>query len=235
MNINITEKNITMDKLKVLCWNIRHCMKDDKTIDVFAFMHEIAKADVDVILLQEVDRGAARSQGIDQVIAIRNALGAGWVPVFSKRLDMRPGAYGLAAFSKLPILAAKSYLLSDLKREKSVIQEIIVEFAGSPVKIYNVHMPAGRGHHVHRAWKQLSRIPITGDCIFGGDFNSYQHTLNECVDIGTQDTHCNEGRIDYCVSSGSLKPIEQIVIPRRLSDHYPFITTFAKTFDNSCI
>jgi endonuclease/exonuclease/phosphatase family metal-dependent hydrolase len=232
MNINNSENNNSMDKLKVLSWNVRHCKKDDGTIDVFAFMHEITKADVDVVLLQEVDRGAKRSQGIDQVIAFRNALGAGWTPVFSKRLDMSPGSYGLAALSKLPITEAKSYLLSDLKKEKCILQEIVIEFAGSPVKIYNIHMPAGKGNHAHKAWKQLMRVPTDGDCIFGGDFNSPNHNLNECVDIGVKDTHCNEGRIDYCVSSGNIVPVEQVVIPRNLSDHYPIITTFAKTFES---
>lgn len=225
-----------MEELKVLTWNIRHCEKDDGVIDVMAFIREAAKANADVVLLQEVDRGVQRSLSIDQVVAFRNELGPGWVPIFSKRLNIGVGIYGIATFTKLPVLHSKAYLMADIREEKCVTQEVTVDFHGTPVKIYNFHMPEGVGPHTKKAWRRMSKIPFEGDCIIAGDFNvkNLNEMLTECEDIGSRSTS-RWGRIDYCVSRGNIKPVEQVILPCRLSDHYPVLTTFRKTFDNLCI
>jgi len=221
-----------MDEIKVLTWNIRHCEKGDGTIDVLAFIREAAKADADVVLLQEVDRGVKRSLGIDQLVAFRNELGPGWVPLFAKRLDLENGLYGIAALTRLPIIESKAYLLSDIREEKCVAQKVIVSVGDDAVSIYNFHMPEGVGPHSRLAWKRLSRMQFDRNSIIAGDFNAKKlnENLSECMDIGKQSTS-DWGRIDYCIGSGTMIPIHQEVVRCRLSDHYPVLTTFKKTFE----
>jgi endonuclease/exonuclease/phosphatase family metal-dependent hydrolase len=224
-----------MHKIKVLTWNIRHALTDEGTVDIKAFIEELLHHEVDVILLQEVDRFANRSGNVDQFSEIKKALGRDWQGFWTTRKKLgKTGLYGLATFIKRPIYASNNHILSDLHKEKCYAQECQIDIDGRPLSIVNLHMPYD-GHtgvvHAKTAWQTLIEIKLEHDIIIGGDFNAYQNSaemqmvLSECADVG-ENTTSTSGKIDYCLGRGRAVPIDQRVIYINLSDHYPFITTF---------
>ena len=224
-----------MHKVKVLTWNIRHALTNEGLVDIEAVIEEILRHEVDVILLQEVDRVANRSGKIDQFLEIKKALGYEWHGIWTTRTRLGwTGLYGLATFTKYPIYTSNNHMLSDMHSEKCYAQECEIDVDGDPLSVINLHMPYD-GHtgfiHTEMAWSTLNDISFPKDIIIGGDFNAYpissemQMVLSECVDVGESATSTS-GRIDYCMGRGRAIPIDQRVIRTNLSDHYPFVTTF---------
>jgi endonuclease/exonuclease/phosphatase family metal-dependent hydrolase len=230
-----------MTKLRVLTWNIRHCLLDEGYVDIEPFIEEIKKHDADIILLQEVDRNATRSGKIDQFTKIKESLGFQYHSAWTTRTKLgSAGLYGLATYSKFPIYATHQHLLSDYHSEKCIAQESEIDVDTYPLSIVNVHMPYERhtgSRHTETAWNTLNEIRMQKDLIIGGDFNVTPYSveidvlLSECMDVGESWTYVG-GRIDYCMGRGRAVPVSQEVFRVPLSDHYPFVTEFLlKPFD----
>ena len=102
--------------MRVATWNVlhgvdlRHC-----AVDIAAVADAVAALDADVVALQEVDRGLARSGGEDQAAEIARRLG--WSSVFAPSLvgdpdvawravqrgDAGAAGYGIALLSRMPV------------------------------------------------------------------------------------------------------------------------------------
>ena len=229
-----------MLKIKILTWNIRHALTNVGASDIKSVIEEIKKHEADVVLLQEVDRNAFRSNKVDQFLEIKRNLGPDWNGVWTTRTKLgKTGLYGIATFSKFPMFLTANHLLSDIHSEKCIAQESEININGQKLSIVNVHMPysphTGLAHS-EMSWNTLSDIEFPETMVIGGDFNaieyepSMRNLINECTDIGSVSTS-NDGRIDYCLGKGNAIPIDQRIIRTGLSDHYPFTTTFIlKTF-----
>lgn len=223
-----------MTEIKVLSWNIRHGLTSIGIVNIEAFVEQILKFDVDIVLLQEVDRKTKRAGYVDQYEVVKTALGFGWHGAWGTRTKIHSGQYGLATFSKYGIDIFENHLLSSIHPEKCIAQESTVYIKGIPVTIVNLHMPYDKHTgvtHMETAWHALNEIQFPKDLIIGGDLNvlyttpEYDVMIHECIDIGYQRT-TEYARIDYCMGRGSLFPTKQVVHQINLSDHYPFITTF---------
>jgi endonuclease/exonuclease/phosphatase family metal-dependent hydrolase len=223
-----------MTEIRVLSWNIRHGLTHGGIVNIESFVEEILKFDVDIILLQEVDRKTKRAGYADQCEAIKTALGFGWHGAWGTRTKIHSGHYGLATFSKYGIDTFENHLLSAVHPEKCIAQESTVYIKGSPITIVNLHMPYDKHTgvtHMETAWHSLNEIEFPTDLIAGGDLNvlyttpEYDIMISECIDIGYART-TEHARIDYCMGRGRCIPTAQTVYPCNLSDHYPFITTF---------
>ena len=112
-----------MGVVRVATFNVMHGRSlDDGRVDVQRFERVVAGLDVDVLGLQEVDRGQARSGGVDLAGVAARALGRGGVPavfrfvpavvgtpggVFRAAVDERDGVgeplYGVALVSRWPV------------------------------------------------------------------------------------------------------------------------------------
>jgi endonuclease/exonuclease/phosphatase family metal-dependent hydrolase len=224
-----------MTEIRVLTWNIRHGLTENNGVDIGAFIKELPRFNADIIILQEVDRLAKRSGSIDQYMEFKQHLGHQWFGSWTKRCSLGwTGSYGLATFSRYPILQTRHHLLSGEFHEKCYAQESMLEAHSSLISVFNIHMPF-EGHtgakHTDTAWKTLNELSLPENCIVGGDFNVFETSaeaeilLRECVDIGIRKTH-PMGRIDYCMGRGRLVPEKQEVYDSNLSDHFPFVTTF---------
>jgi endonuclease/exonuclease/phosphatase family metal-dependent hydrolase len=107
--------------VRVLTLNLQHGLPADRErrADAAALADAVAGLDADVVALQEVDRGQARSARVDQTRVVAEALGMPWAhfaPEFlgserGLRRRPRPGAgedvpgYGVALLSRLPVLS----------------------------------------------------------------------------------------------------------------------------------
>jgi len=101
--------------LRVLTYNLHHGEGTDGVLDLERIARLIEGADVDLVALQEVDRGCERTGGVDQL---------GWLAgrlemelSFAKFMDYEGGEYGLGVLSRLPIVEAWTIELPPGPRE----------------------------------------------------------------------------------------------------------------------
>ena len=107
--------------MRLATWNVLSARSPhDATADAARLAACCKALDADVLGLQEVDRGLARSDGVDQAAAVAEAIGAAewrFVPAlygtpgetWRPAAEADPGgpAYGIALFSRLPVSSWK--------------------------------------------------------------------------------------------------------------------------------
>lgn len=87
--------------LRVVSYNIRHGAGMDDRVDLARTAGALRALEPDLVALQEVDNGVARSGGIDQAKELGTALGMHHA--FGSFMDYQGGRYGMAILSRLPI------------------------------------------------------------------------------------------------------------------------------------
>ncbi len=88
--------------LRLLTWNIHHGEGTDGRLDLERIAGVIRRAEADLVALQEVDQGVARTQRRD--LPAELAALTGLTCVFSNNYHFQGGFYGNAVLSRLPIL-----------------------------------------------------------------------------------------------------------------------------------
>jgi endonuclease/exonuclease/phosphatase family metal-dependent hydrolase len=82
--------------VRLVTWNVLHgCSPDDGRVDLDRFAAAVRSLDADVLTLQEVDHGQARSQGADLAAVAAEAMGA-QDHRFAAALVGPPGAWSVA-------------------------------------------------------------------------------------------------------------------------------------------
>ncbi|MEO6437474.1 MAG: endonuclease/exonuclease/phosphatase family protein [Tepidisphaeraceae bacterium] len=89
-------------RLTVMTYNIHHGEGMDKKLDLERIAGVIRAANADFVALQEVDRGASRTGGIDQIAELARL--TGMEPAYAPAMDFQDGQYGNAILTKLPLL-----------------------------------------------------------------------------------------------------------------------------------
>lgn len=90
--------------LRVLTYNIHHGEGIDGQLDLARIADVVLDARADLVALQEVDRVAERTGGVDQLEELARLTGLH--PAFAKFMDFEGGEYGLAILSRYEIEAA---------------------------------------------------------------------------------------------------------------------------------
>ena len=102
------------DRLTVLTFNIQIGMGMDKKTDLERTAAVIKAVKPDLVALQEVDRKARRSGGVDQAVELARA--SGMHLIFGKAsvregIDEDGGDYGVAILSRFPLKRSKNHQL----------------------------------------------------------------------------------------------------------------------------
>lgn len=161
--------------LTVLTYNIHSCIGTDGVTDPERIAEVIAAARPDVIALQEVDVGRARTGGVDQAERIAQALKM--TAHFHPALHVREEQYGDALLTALPSRLMKAGPLPSVGETRGALWvEVMVN--GQPVQIFNTHFGLRRGERRRQAEALLGSDWIghpacrNQPVILAGDFNA---------------------------------------------------------------
>jgi endonuclease/exonuclease/phosphatase family metal-dependent hydrolase len=163
------------NSLRVLTWNIHIGRGLDRAYDLDRIARIIREADADLVALQEVDRGARRSQGDDQPAELAKRL-PGYTPFFASAMPHDGGEYGGCLLSRLPVRTTRLIALpAAAGHEPRVAGLMEVEYRGRPLVFVGTHLD-----HQSDAVREtqlrhlLGELPAAGGSpvILAGDFNA---------------------------------------------------------------
>jgi len=238
--------------LTVITFNIHSAIGHDG-LRLEQIAGEVAAAEPDVVLLQEVDNGRLRSRFVDEAAYLAGLLGMDHVFASNvERNGLRAGdpvsEYGTAVLTRLPVESWTHTTLPNAPgRQPRGLQHLVLRLEGRPISIYNAHLD----HTTPRLRQEQMRlardiIGVDGDpVIFGGDFNASPGgaTLRLALDPAHTDlvdpwplVGDGEGltvpngsprsRIDYLLADDSWRPTVMATWQSAVSDHRGVVGRF---------
>ncbi|WP_091740559.1 endonuclease/exonuclease/phosphatase family protein [Phenylobacterium immobile] len=164
---------------RILTYNVHRCVGTDRRLDVARVADAIARLDPDIVALQELDVGRARTGGVDQAHEIARHLDM--VCHFHAALQVEEELYGDAILTAYPERLVKVGPLPghpripQLEPRGALWVEVIIE--GAPVQIINTHLGlVPREQRVQARYLAgpdwLEDPACTGPRIVLGDFNA---------------------------------------------------------------
>lgn len=163
-------------RVTVLTYNIHHAEGLDQRLDLERIAGVIRASGADLVALQEVDKGAKRSGGVDQAAELARL--TGMHAVYGPAMPFQGGQYGDAVLSRWPITSSR---VVDLpwkeggQREPRVAVSATTNVPGAgAVEFISTHWdhtraPSDReaqAHAVNEAWREAGKRTI-----LAGDFN----------------------------------------------------------------
>jgi endonuclease/exonuclease/phosphatase family metal-dependent hydrolase len=178
-------------KLRVLSYNIHKCIGGvDRRYDPQRVADVINHQHADVLLLQEVDHDAPRSNRDRQVDVLGELVGMryrSWFP----NVDVRGGGcYGNAILSRYPIVEARNIDLSiRFKKKRSALHGVIRvrhDDIDRTVHVYNMHLGLARFERRIQLRRFLDSHPFQTlhhetPVVVGGDLNDVYGGLGELL------------------------------------------------------
>lgn len=231
---------------RVMTYNIHHAEGLDGKVDTARIAELIKQQGVDLVALQEVDKGVRRTAGRDLTAEL--AAQTGLTGVFSNNFYFQDGEYGNAVLSRFPIKRWTNHHYQMLRPgEQRGLLELELDVQGRPLVFMNTHIDyraddSERWRNVAEIEAQVRRHAAT-PIILCGDFNNLPAgRVYERLRTILQDTwaaigdghgfsfpaHKPDRRIDYIwyTPPPTLKPLK-IWLPRsEASDHLPLVAEF---------
>ncbi|MGO4386973.1 endonuclease/exonuclease/phosphatase family protein [Microvirga sp. 2YAF29] len=238
---------------RILTYNVRRCLGTDKRLSPGRIADVIAAYEPDVVALQELDVGRARTGGVDQAHLIAQALGMQMH--FHASLRVLEEEYGNAILTHRPSQLIKSGPLPGptgrFAPEPRGALWASINFGGTNVQVITTHLGLRQGERLTQAdcllgpqWlgHQACRDPV----ILLGDFNAsprsraYQRLTALLRDAQKSAPHQKAKptfpsrlpvlRIDHVFVSSSVHVtrVESVRTPmaRVASDHLPLMVEF---------
>jgi endonuclease/exonuclease/phosphatase family metal-dependent hydrolase len=178
-------------RLRVVTYNIHKCIGGlDRRYDPLRVAHVIARYEPDLVLLQEVDQHARRSNADRQVDLLGDFLGLRHRTYFPNVKVRGGGEYGNAMLSRFPMTESSNIDLTvSLKKRRSVLHARyrirLGEEPGKPVRTihaYNLHLGLSGIERRIQLRRFLESHPFVGlhhqtPILVAGDFNDFWGTL----------------------------------------------------------
>lgn len=159
-------------RLRVLSYNMHHGRGTDGVVDLPRIGNVIRGCRADLVFLQEVDNGTARTGGVDQTAELARLTGLHGV--FGRQIDYQGGRYGQALLARKPLLEPRVHVLpGDPDSETRIAFSARLEVAGRSMVVVGTHLhhrdPTARLEQARMiATLELGRGPM----ILGGDLNA---------------------------------------------------------------
>jgi endonuclease/exonuclease/phosphatase family metal-dependent hydrolase len=159
-------------RLRVMTYNIHVGVGMDKRQDLARIAEVIRRARVDLVGLQEVDRGVERTGRVDEIRELARLTGMEYA--FAHNLNYQGGQYGVAVLSRFPILSIdhRRYL-NTREAERRGFVRVEVEVKGRRLSFVTTHLDwqheDGREYEARQLLDALAAIrqPL----VVTGDFN----------------------------------------------------------------
>ncbi len=161
--------------VRVLSYNIHHGEGTDGVVGLPRIATVIRSAEADLVALQEVDRGVARTGGVDQPARLAEL--TGMHVVFERNITYQGGDYGNAVLSRYPIVRhANHHYPQTRPREQRGALAAEVRIEGKPVVFVATHLDYHADDTERRASVALLEELVAARpevaWIVAGDFNA---------------------------------------------------------------
>jgi endonuclease/exonuclease/phosphatase family metal-dependent hydrolase len=235
-----------------MAYNIHHGAGTDGVVDLERIAAVIRAADVDLVALNEVDRGVERTGGVDQPAELARL--TGMHVVFEKNIAFQGGEYGNAILSRLPIVATQNHYLPQMRGdEQRGVLQLETQIAGVDVTFLATHFDY-RGDDAERIASVARVREIAHDLeerlvILAGDINDQPESrtverlgtfMNDAAAVAgkTEPTYpaaTPSKRIDYVFFRRPRASVgwrvrvvsAEVIYETRASDHRPVVVEFA--------
>ena len=238
---------------RLLTYNVHRCVGVDRKLDVSRIAAVIAEHEPDIVCLQELDVGRARTGFVDQARAIAEQLAMSYH--FHPAMRVEAELYGDAVLTHLPERLVRSGGLPTVRGVPGLEPRgalwVAIEIGGATLNVFNTHLGlVPREQRLQAAalvgdhW--LGHPDCTGPTLLTGDFNAtsitrpYQTLSRRLADcqrslglkpsVKTFPSSFPAIRIDHCFTSpevtvtGVSAPFSPLA--RMASDHLPLIVDF---------
>jgi endonuclease/exonuclease/phosphatase family metal-dependent hydrolase len=239
---------------RILTYNVHRCVGADRRLDVGRIAEVIAGLKPDIVALQELDVGRARTGGVDQAHEIARRLNM--AVRFHAAMQVEEELYGDAILTTCPERLVKVGPLPGYGRipqlEPRGALWIAAEIDGREVQVINTHLGlVPREQQLQAAWLAgpawLQHPDLTGPTILLGDFNAtatsvVYKTLTATLEPARRLAPVRQPtstfpsplpvlRIDHVFVSREIK-VESVFAPfepltRAASDHLPLVMDFS--------
>lgn len=159
-------------RLNVMSYNIHVGIGMDKKLDLARIAEVIKGQRIDIVGLQEVDRGVERTGRVDEIKELARLTGMDYA--FAHNLDYQGGQYGVAVLSRFPILAIDHRRYANRReRERRGFIRVEIEVNGRRLNFVTTHLDYqwqdGRLFETEQLLNALT--DVRGPLIVAGDFN----------------------------------------------------------------
>jgi endonuclease/exonuclease/phosphatase family metal-dependent hydrolase len=232
--------------LRVMTYNIQHGAGADNKIDLQRTAEAIKREKPDIVALEEVDRGVARTNRRNLPLELQFMTGMN--VYFTNNFHFQGGEYGNAVLTRVPILMqTNTYYKMIRPNEQRGIIQMILNVHGRKVLFMATHIDYRRDNterllnvaQIKEIIKQYPGLPI----ILCGDFNDFPgSTVYSEMKKSFADTWQLVGngkgltypspepkqRIDYIWISPdkTIQPLIAWVPDTKASDHRPVVAEF---------
>ena len=157
--------------LRVASYNIRHAEGMDGRIDLVRIADVISRLEPDLIALQEVDKGVARTGGVDQMVKLAEL--TRMHAAFGKFMAYEGGEYGMGILSRWSIKEAINYVLPPGTEPRSALAARVGVRNSGEIVFVGIHLfdTAEERLAQSKALAQLFEAE-SAPVILAGDFNT---------------------------------------------------------------
>jgi endonuclease/exonuclease/phosphatase family metal-dependent hydrolase len=195
---------------RIMTYNVHRCVGVDGRLDVGRIAAVIAHCKPDIVALQELDVGRARTGGVDQAHAIANRLGMSFH--FHPAMRVEEERYGDAILTEAPLQVIKAGSLPGSPTIRGLEPRgalwLRIEFDGRPVNVINTHF--GLVPHEQRA---------QAAALCGGDWLGNERCGDPVVLVG--DFNATPRYSAYRMLAGKLADARQALKPSRATPTFP--------------
>lgn len=246
-------------RIRILTYNVHKAVGVDGAFAPERILEILRHHDADIVLLQEVDRAAPRSNHIDLASYLSRELRYHYRAV-SMNVHMKKGKYGNATLSRFSIGRQRNINLTIGRRKRRGAQHtrILVQNRSGKavVDVFNVHLSLRanmRRKQIQMLLESsdLANLTASQPCIIAGDMNDWPGSLKR-QQFGPADFVCASGRrpgsrwaiktfpsyapyagLDKVFFRGDIKLLQvfrsRLKLARIASDHLPVIADFEVT------
>ena len=225
------KKFMPTKEIKIISYNIHSGLDKDMFPSLFDIIDFLRDTDADIICLQEVNESAKAGF---QVSSLKEDLD---MYAHNGANDVKLGSnYGLATYSKYPIVSQKHIYLSSKKEQRGMLHTVVNLGRGKKLNIINLHLGLDKEERELQLQEVETFIKELNDqYIVVGDFNQGDVDVNKEIfkDVAEELNQNNTltyatslDRIDYILLSPNIEVIEYDVIKKNMSDHFPIYAKF---------